>query len=520
MFFSIRWRLVFGYLLVTLVTISVLGLALLFLLDRYFLEQEKEQLQQNAEALASRLGLLLPSGDLSRLVPLVNAYGLLSQARIHILDQRQRPLLDSWLTQGTDALESGDVGLAVIETNRGVGEIAIDFERLSRSSLARERTTFIVDMNSLWGGHMLLETPTPHVRTGSDSVPVAVDLSVQVPIHGPQGIFLGYVQMTREVARGGQLLSVIRSAFRWAGLAALGLAVILGFWMSQNITAPLKALADAAQAMGQGDLRIRAPALRRDEIGQVARQFNQMAESVEQSFAALAADRDALRRFAADASHELRTPIAALKTFNELLQSTARDDPEAQQEFLAESQAQIERLDWLTENLLQLSKLDSGSLEMDIQPASLSELVKSVIASFAPQAEEKKVTLRARLPDEDLIAAYDQRWMQQALGNLVSNAIKFTLSGGSITVGITPMNSVAEIWIEDTGIGISSEDLPHIFERFYRARCNEQPGSGLGLAIAQSVVQAHGSAIRVSSREGRGSRFFFRLPTIPTPSYV
>jgi len=512
MFSSIRWRLVGSYFLLTLITTLILGVAFLSILGNYFLRQERAHLVQNAEAVALRLAPLWVAQGPDQLGPLVSAYGLLSQARIRVLDAKQRPLLDSWRHQ-----DGGAFGLSPLGAWQEDSPIEVGFNRASTSS-THQRTSIILDMKSPWGSYILEESPTqvpPDEGANARGTPVPPKLVVRVPVQSPSGV-LGHIELSRDVTRGQQLLQTIRKALLWAGLAALVVALGMGLVISNSLTAPLQALASAAKAMGQGDLRARAPARHRDEIGQVAHQFNRMAGNLEEAFAALAADRDALRRFAADASHELRTPITALKTFNELLQGSAHDDLKARQEFLQESQTQIERLDWLTENLLQLSRLDSGLLKMEPEEHSLFDLVDGVVASYLIQAKEKGVDLVTELLTEDVQARYDRQWMEQVLSNLLSNALKFTSSGGRVILGITLLADSAEIWVEDTGVGISPEDLPHIFDRFYRAKENTETGSGLGLAIAQSIVQAHNSQIRVDSTPGKGSRFWFRLPLVPT----
>lgn len=505
MFSSIRWRLVGSYFLLTVITTLVLGLTLLSILRAYFVQQEKALLLQNAKALATRTDQLLAEQDWGRLAPLVSAYSILSQARICILDKQYRPLLDSW-----EDSSGWRLGFSLMESKREGGQLEIGFESVPASTRSYQPSTILVDARSPWGGYTFLEEPT-RVHAGAARLPTPTTLEVQVPILGPTGT-LGYVQMSRAATRGQQLLLGIRSALLWAGLAAMLLAVGMGLWISRDLTAPLAEVAGAAKAMAAGDLGVRAPVGRQDEIGELAQQFNQMAASLEGNFAALAADRDTLRRFAADASHELRTPLAALKTFNELLLDQAQDDPQARREFLAESQQQIERLDWLTQNLLQLSRLDSGLLQMERAECDLIELVNHVAASFLPQAREKGLALTVSAPEGSVLASCDAQWIEQAVDNLLSNALKFTPAAGRVTIGASRLADAVEVWVEDNGIGIPPQDLPHIFERFYRAKGNGEKGSGLGLAIAQAIIQAHSGQIQVSSQVGKGSRFAFRLP--------
>jgi len=249
----------------------------------------------------------------------------------------------------------------------------------------------------------------------------------------------------------------------------------------------------------------------KDEIGQLSTQFNQMAERLEASFAEVAAERDALRRFVADASHELRTPITALKTFNDLLQDAAADDPSARAEFLQESQDQLGRLEWITHNLLDLSRFDAGLVTLDLADVNAVGLVQRVVGTFQARAQEKNLTLSIHCPDSSLTLYCDQERMEMALSNLVDNAIKFTAPGGQVTVGAERHDASVRLWVRDTGQGIAPEDLPHIFERFYRGSGVRAAGSGLGLAIVQSIARAHGGQVFVESEPGVGSLFVIEL---------
>jgi signal transduction histidine kinase len=288
------------------------------------------------------------------------------------------------------------------------------------------------------------------------------------------------------------------------------LAVVVGLIVSHGLSAPLRDLAATASRMGE-DLSTRAPVRGQDEIGQLARQLNQMAERLEASFSALAADRDALRRFIADASHELRTPITALKNFNELLQGTAGDDPAAHVEFLAESAVQLDRLEWITHNLLDLSRLDAGLAALDIERHAVAELVESAVGAFKPLAAENEIELSVHLPPSPLFLCCDRARIELALSNLLDNALKFTSRGGSVEIGAEAAGESVRFWVRDDGPGIEPVDQPHIFERFYRGRGSHADGSGLGLAIVQSVVQAHSGRVWVESSPGTGSRFVMEL---------
>ena len=308
-------------------------------------------------------------------------------------------------------------------------------------------------------------------------------------------------------------------------VGAIIMAIIVSFVLARRFTTPLRRLTDAARALADGDLARRVPADRARtggaEIAELSRQFNTMAEQVEETMEEIRRDRDISREFLADVSHELRTPLAALRTFNELLQEKAGNDVAARTEFLESSAQQIERLDWLAQNLLELSKLDSGLIRLDLRPDDLRTTVLSAVEQAQVSAQRRGLSLTAELPEAPLVTRHDPQRLGQVLTNLIGNGLKFTPRGGSVRVVLSPHLRGARIQVIDTGVGIDARELPHIFDRFYRgSRANEArgSGSGLGLAIVRSVVEMHGGRIMVESRVGSGTSFTVTLPADPRRS--
>jgi len=333
----------------------------------------------------------------------------------------------------------------------------------------------------------------------------------RVPIGDPQAP-IGYVELQAGVEPSLEVIAATTRAFALAGLVAALLAGLLGLGVSEALSRPIRRLAHAAVQMGEGNLHVRAPEAGPVELRHLAAELNRMAERLQASFTALARERDALRHFIADASHQLRTPLTALRTFLELLQGPAAEDPEARAAFLAESQAQVDRLAWITHNLLDLSRLEAGLISLDLAPHALEDVLRAALSLFREGAARKGIALSLELPPEPIEGIWDRWRLEMALANLLDNAVKFTPPGGRITVGARREGERVRIWVEDTGSGIDPEDLPHIFERFYRGRNAPAEGSGLGLAIVRWIVEAHGGQVEVHSQPGQGSRFELILP--------
>jgi two-component system OmpR family sensor kinase len=339
------------------------------------------------------------------------------------------------------------------------------------------------------------------------------------------GVFTAYavkVSLSNPYTFRATALANVTGLLGAVALFALGLSVLVSAGMARRFTTPLRRLTIASRGLAEGDLTQRVPASQvragSSETAELAEQFNAMADRLQESVEIIRRDRDRSRDFLADVSHELRTPLAALRTFNELLREGAADDPEARAEFLESSGQQIERLDWLAQNLLELSKLDSGLVLLDLRPDDLRAAVESAVEQTNAAARRRGVEVSLHLPDAPIRIRHDPQRIGQVVANLVANAVKFTPRGGSVTVDVAATADGAQIEVIDTGVGIDSSELPHIFERFYRgSRANEArgSGSGLGLAIVKSIVDMHGGTVQVESHIGVGSRFLVTLPRDP-----
>ncbi|ADJ26484.1 multi-sensor signal transduction histidine kinase [Dehalogenimonas lykanthroporepellens BL-DC-9] len=212
-------------------------------------------------------------------------------------------------------------------------------------------------------------------------------------------------------------------------------------------------------------------------------------------------------------SHELRTPITGIKAMVETLHDGAIDDKEAAKDFLTRIESEVDRLAQTVSELTELSRIETGKAELRLEPLDLNVLVKDVIEQLQPLAERQQVTVSATLAKDLPEVLADRDRIRQTIINLVHNAVKFNRVGGNVKLYTKTNNNEVIVDISDTGIGISKDDLPHVFERFYKAdRARSKSGSGLGLAIAKHTIQAHNGKIWVASEQGNGSTFSFSLP--------
>ena len=293
----------------------------------------------------------------------------------------------------------------------------------------------------------------------------------------------------------------------WGGLLAAVCALILTLFLSGRILAPVEALSKAARKLSRGDFSQRVNVTTRDEVGDLATTFNRMAEE-------LGHTEELRRNMVADVAHELRTPLSNIRGLAEAMRDGVL---EADSKTLGSIHEEVMLLTRLVEDLQELSLTEAGHLKLDIQEVDISDLARRAVDAARPRLEAKGVQLDMELPPSIIVSGDGER-LAQVVRNLLVNALNYTPEGGRIGVAVVRKGEEVEIRVTDTGVGISSEELPHIFERFYRvdkSRARATGGVGLGLTIAKRLVDAHGGQIEVQSEEGKGSTFIVTLPAGP-----
>jgi signal transduction histidine kinase len=302
-----------------------------------------------------------------------------------------------------------------------------------------------------------------------------------------------------------RLSESVNSSLLFGGLVAIVIASVLTFILSRRITSPIGVLANAARRLGRGDLSQRVQFKGKGEVGVLAQAFNSMAADLEHA--------EQLRRnLVADVAHELRTPLSNIRGYLEAIHDRVVEPNAATIRSLNEETALLSRL---VDELQELSLAEAGELKLVYHAEDTAKLVKQAVNSWQPQVAAKGMSLSLDLPDNLPLVNIDRQRVNEVLHNLLENAVAHTPKGGPINVAVAKQGDWVEISVSDTGEGIPAEDLPNIFERFYRvdrSRARATGGSGLGLTIAKRLVEAHGGKITVQSELGKGSRFSFTLP--------
>lgn len=320
-----------------------------------------------------------------------------------------------------------------------------------------------------------------------------------------------------------QLMFVSQHDFLLLGLLLIFaglLSASFGYLLAASMTQSLRRLQAGAHQLAQGDFSARVNLNENDELAEVAEAFNSMADQLQQASARQREMEAARRNLIAAVSHDLRTPLASIRAMIEAMTDGVVTEPAMVQRYHQTIRAQSENLSHLINDLFELSKLESEQIQLQFEPISLNDLLSDVIESTQAQANRKGIALHAdfspNLPD--IQAEFVK--IQRVVYNLVQNAVRHTSAGGSITLTTRATPAGVEAHISDTGDGISPDDLPHIFDQFFRgekSRNRETGGAGLGLAIAKRIIEAHHGRIWATSRLGEGATFSFFLPSEPAP---
>ena len=353
---------------------------------------------------------------------------------------------------------------------------------------------------------------TPNILTalagseGSEGSPNSRYMDVAVPVSGDDGSYIIYIRDNKHTVQtlNSELLKIILEALAIGIVVSAALSIIL----SRTMLQPIRSMTKAAEKMAGGDFSAKIDVQSDDEIGILSDTFNDMAGRLEQNLEDLRMSEQMRREFVANVSHELRTPITSIKSYAETLAENDDIPPEMRKDFLRVIQNESTRMTKIVQDLLELSRFDSGHTKFEFERFNLEQSVRDVCAALAPSAKEHGHTINLELEWQLPEIIGDSSRIEQVLMNLISNAIKYTPDGG--TIDVSSGHSGDEVWVkvQDSGVGIPKEDLDRVFDRFYRvdkARSRESGGTGLGLSIAQEIVSRHGGRIELESEPGKGT---------------
>jgi signal transduction histidine kinase len=315
-----------------------------------------------------------------------------------------------------------------------------------------------------------------------------------------------------------QLMFVSEHDFLLLGLLLIFAGILsasFGYLLAASMAQSLSLLCLGARRIAGGDFSARVHLTEVDELSEVAEAFNFMGDELQKSFARQRELEQARRDLIAAVSHDLRTPLTSIRAMIEALADGVVVEPPTVQRYYAVMRSQIENLSGLINDLFELSQLETGQVQLALEAVNLNDLLSDVLESMQAQAGAKGVSLKGIFYEDLPIIKGEMNKLQRVITNLVQNAIRHTPSGGLISLETQVAPEGIRVEVSDTGEGIAPEDLPHIFEQFFRgekSRSRETGGAGLGLAIAKRIVEAHHGRIWVESQVGQGTRFSFVLP--------
>lgn len=469
---SLFRKLMATYLTVILLTLAILGLALSHLLGEYFFGIRERRLLSRGQEIVNLAREELANGRQEVLESLLEQIDASLQARIWIVD-RQGVIVASSEARKTHW--------------RGV---RLDPE----------------EINSVLAGQIVVQRGT----TRRYGIPM---ISVGLPVRS-NGRVIGAVIMNSPVAMVRSTIRQVEMLVLYAALVAVLLSALFGLVISRSISLPLRKMGKTALKMAEGDYHQKIEVASEDEIGQLGQALNHLAANLDQTISALYKQEKVRRDFVANVSHELRTPLTSIRGFVEPLIDGTVQDPQTKDRYLRIIREETERLKRLINDLLEMARLESEGIPVELVPLDISDVIVPVTGALQPVAEKKGVQLSHRFPAGLPRVLGDRDRLRQVVLNLVDNAIRFTPQGGRIIVEAQTAGQMVNIAVCDTGTGIAREDLPFIWDRFYKADKSHTPseqGTGLGLSIVKLIVEAHGGQVNVESEPGKGSCFYFTL---------
>lgn len=504
---SLQRRLLFTYMTVIVVVLLLVSVGVSLLIRQYFVLSKQRELLNKGQEIARIVGDY-GQGKLSavQLTALINTVDSFLDARIWVIDESGRVVAIStpsrplgprrsmgWsMGPGHGIMGQGN-GMGMGQGMPSAGMLKSVLEEMAPVFQGREWTrTF---------QHPFYNEPM---------------LIAAVPLRNSDNSVAGAILLNAPVQSINNYMYRIYMYISAVGLVAVLLALAMAAWLSRGIVRPLGQMQQIAGAMARGDYETRVSVTSEDEVGELGKSLNSLAQDLS-AFVKQTEMVEKLRRdFVANVSHELRTPLTIIHGYNEAMLDGTVSDPATIEKYRMLIREETERLERLITDFLDLSRLQAGhSQELELIP--LSELAEGVAAKFRGQASGRGITLAVQTAPAMVMGNGDR--LTQLMVILLDNALKFTPSGGIARLIVHVTCSGAELVISDSGIGIPSEDLPFIWERFYKvdkAHSRTEGGTGLGLAIAREIIELHKAVVTVDSNPYQGTVFCVRFPHADT----
>jgi signal transduction histidine kinase len=488
--FSLRAKLVLSYLGVALGAMLLLIIVVSVVVQNYFYSTQRDQLRARAEYFAQQIGQLYHDKG------------------------------ESWDTVGQLRLYSPELFVVIDTTQQVHSAPSPAFMKVSESDIPALRHAL---QQALQGQ----EAPGDLQGTSNDSNTFSGSY-ISVPLYdGGQanGRLIGALLLAEPVQYPAgfspfEFLPNVDQAILITGTVIAVIVIIFSLWLARRLTRPLTSLTLAAEQMKSGNYAQRVVTPKsQDELGRLSLSFNAMAEKIEADVTELRCQEQIRRDLIANIAHDLATPLTAIQGFSEALADDVITDPQERQETAQLIGREVQRLRRLVSDMQQMTSLESGRVQLDKEPLDLHSLVDEVLEVIRPECEQAGISLHNEIAPITPAALADSDRMTQLFLNLLDNARRYTPAGGSITIGASVDGSLESkwlsVWVSDTGTGINANDLPYVFDRFFRidrARTGASGGSGLGLAIVKAIITAHGGTIHAESAPGQGTRITFTLP--------
>ncbi|HWR30634.1 MAG TPA: ATP-binding protein [Negativicutes bacterium] len=517
---SLQTKLFVSFMLVVSLILVGFAVGASALVRQYFLTAKQQELVGKGQEMSVVLNDFL-TGKISsvQLVELVDRIDGFLDARIWAVDGSRRVIVMSTPRRGHRTGTGPGQGMgpgtgpgmnlgANPQQGKGNGAGTGAGQGGMRSSTAVRN--LLNDIEPVFRGEVLTRTFF-HPYYGEDMMIVAV------PIQNEAGESNGAVILNAPVQGLNDFLTRIYLAIGLIGLLALALTLFIVRRLSRGIVKPLRAMEETAASMAQGCYDKRVEVTSQDEVGQLGASFNTLAHELSR-FVERTEQMEKLRRdFVANVSHELRTPLTIIRGYTEALQDGTVTDPEQAARFNKLIVNETERLERLINDLLDLSRLQAQQYAMETEPIPLVEVVDSVVSMLQGKAMEKEIVLSWRYDDNPSLIRGNGDRLVQLLLILLDNALKYTPVHGKVSVDLTHSTTQVVLTITDTGAGIPVEDLPLVWERFYKvdkAHTRENQGTGLGLSIAREIIDRHGARVSVTSELGIGTTFVLQFPAL------